>query len=256
MIETHDYKDRCWWCGNAADSGEHKYKKADLVREFGKGPYKGANELVRGIAGQLRKIQGPNSKEAKFENTLCQICNNERSQPFDTTYDEFSEYIRLNEQKIIAARQFKFSDIFGVDWKDCRLDLLRYYVKHICCRLSTARIFVRQEVIDFLNGAQGLKFLKLNLEIREDIVAMMDGLRKVGMDDGCMWIGDLTCQTSKSSGDISEAQSFLGYRWLRMNYLYDYGIGDTEDNFSGDLVDLATAYNFHPETVRNWKLDP
>ena len=246
MIEKHDYEDLCWWCGNAADSGEHKYKKADLVREFGKGPYKDANELVRGIEGQLRRIQGPNSKEAKFENNLCQTCNNEKSQPFDTTYDEFAEYIRRNEQNIIATRQFKFSEIFGGDWKDYRLNLLRYYVKHICCRLAAAGILVGKEVIDFLNGEQDLKFLKINLEIREDIAAMMDGLRKVGMDDGCLWIGDLIYQSSKSSGEISEAQSFFGYRWLRMNYLYDYGIGHAEDNFSGDLVNLDTAYNIYP----------
>jgi hypothetical protein len=67
MIEMYDYKDRCWWCGNAADSGEHKYKKADLVREFGKGPYKGAKELVRVIEGQLKIIQGPNSKRLNLK---------------------------------------------------------------------------------------------------------------------------------------------------------------------------------------------
>lgn len=242
MIEMYDYKDRCWWCGNAADSGEHKYKKADLVREFGKGPYKGTKELVRVIEGQLKRIQGPNSKEVKFESALCQTCNNEKSQPFDTTYDKFAEYIFINEQKIIGAKQFKFSEIFGCCWKGSRLNLLRYYVKHICCRLATARILVRQEVIDFLNGSQELKFLRFNLEIREDIVAMMERLRKDGLDDGCLWIGDLTCQRSGSSGEKSEAQSFIGYRWLRMNYLYDNDIGGTEDNFSDDLVNLITAY--------------
>jgi hypothetical protein len=256
MIEKHDYKDLCWWCRNVADSGEHKYKKADLVREFGKGPYIGANKLVRGISGELRSIQGPNSKEAKFENTLCQTCNNEKSQPFDVNYDIFTEYIRANEPKIIATRQFKFSEIYGNDWKNCRVNLLRYYVKHICCRLASAKILVRHEVISFLNGAQDLHFLKFNLEIREDIVAMMNGLKKSGMDNGCLWIGDLNHQISKSRGEISEAQSFLGYRWLRMNYLYDYSIEHTEDNFSDDLVNLDTGYNIHPETVRNWKSVP
>jgi hypothetical protein len=37
----------CWWCGAPASSSEHTYKKTDLVREFGPGPYKGRNALIR-----------------------------------------------------------------------------------------------------------------------------------------------------------------------------------------------------------------
>lgn len=249
MIERHDYKDTCWWCGNAADSDEHKYKKADLVKEFGKGPYNGKDELARGIEGKLRKIQGPNSKEVKFEKVLCQSCNNERSQPFDNTYDVFTEYLRSNEKDIIAAKHFKFSEMFDVDWKNQKLNLYRYYVKHICCRLANSGVLVRQEMIDFLNGSEELKFIRINLEIREDIVAMMEELRKEGLDDGCLWVGELLYQISKVTGKISEAQSFFGYRWLRINYLYDYSILEVEDNFSEDIVNLDTAYNIHPELV-------
>jgi hypothetical protein len=33
---------RCWWCGAPADSREHKMKRSDIVREYGKPPYTGA----------------------------------------------------------------------------------------------------------------------------------------------------------------------------------------------------------------------
>ncbi len=254
MIEKYDYKELCWWCGNRADSGEHKYKKADLMREFGRGPYKGDEEIVRGITGQLRKIQGPNSREAKFESNLCQKCNNEKSQPFDRDYDKFAQFIKANEDKIIDTRQFRFSDIYGKDWKDCRVNLLRYYVKHVCCRLAYEKILIKHEIIDFLNGSPDLMFLKFHLGIREDIVAMMKVLREDGLDNGCLWMGDLIYQISKSTREISEAESFLGYRWLRMNYLYDYGVGHSEDNFSGDLVTLDSGYNIDPKIVSNREL--
>jgi hypothetical protein len=32
---------RCWWCGVPADSREHKYKKSDLIRQYGSGPWTG-----------------------------------------------------------------------------------------------------------------------------------------------------------------------------------------------------------------------
>ena len=99
----------------------------------------------------------------------------------------------------------------------------------------------------FLDGAPDLMFLKFHLEIRADIVAMIKILKKDGLDDGCLWMGDLICKISKSTGEISEVNSFLGYRWLRMNYSYDYGIGPSEDNFSGDIVKLESAYNIDPK---------
>ncbi|MFC5112013.1 hypothetical protein [Kibdelosporangium philippinense] len=34
----HDYAGQCWWCGSVADTREHRYKRSDLIRDFGKGP--------------------------------------------------------------------------------------------------------------------------------------------------------------------------------------------------------------------------
>jgi len=68
MTKRYDYSNKCWWCGNQADSKEHKYKRSDLIKEFGRGSYSGDKELVRVFDSQLRKIQGPNSNEVKFSN--------------------------------------------------------------------------------------------------------------------------------------------------------------------------------------------
>lgn len=251
MVDKYDYKGLCWWCHNEANSGEHKYKKSDLLREFGRGPYEGNEKLVRRISGEMRKIQGPKSVEAKFESNLCQQCNNDVSQPFDIEYDKFVQFIKNNEDDIIDKKQFRFSDIYGQNWQDGRLNLLRYYVKHICCRLVSAKILIRDEIIGFLDGAPDLMFLKFHLEIRADLVAMIKILKKDGLNDGCLWMGDLICKISKGTGEISEVNSFLGYRWLRMNYSYDYGIGHSEDNFSGDIVTLESVYNIDPKSIIN-----
>jgi hypothetical protein len=39
----------CWWCGSPADSREHKLKRSDLVREYGRPPYAGHADLLLGF---------------------------------------------------------------------------------------------------------------------------------------------------------------------------------------------------------------
>src|SRR6267378_4063620 len=46
-LEAFDYGGVCWWCSNPADSAEHKYKRSDVVAEFGRPPYHDGSSLVR-----------------------------------------------------------------------------------------------------------------------------------------------------------------------------------------------------------------
>lgn len=220
----HDYGGRCWWCGAVADSREHKHKKSDLIREFGSGPYLGDLAVVRGFEERLRQVQGPDANEVKFPRVLCAPCNNARSQPFDAAYDVFAGFIADNEDTILQTRRFRFSDVYGIGWRSAKEDLAKYYVKHIGCRLAGAGIKVEQPVLDYLDGrSASLVGLEMQFEIRGDIVAIFRYLRSRygGSSSQGLWMGDLLCMYSPSTGAISEVQGFLGYRWLRLNYLYD-----------------------------------
>lgn len=249
MFKRFDYQDRCWWCGSQADSKEHKYKRSDLIREFGKGPYAGSDELLRGFDSQTRRIQGPNSNEVKFSNCLCQDCNNRRSQPFDLSYDAFTTYMKMNEQKIWASKQFNLSTIYGANWVVKRDNLVRYYIKHISCRLASERVLIVPEVIDYLNGISTLKYISMNLEIREDIVAMIQHSAQTGIGDGGLWLGDMPCMMSQSTGEVNEVTSFIGYRWIRLNYTYDDRLLLRENSFSTDQIVLQSGYNIEPSTI-------
>jgi len=224
MIYKHDYTGTCWWCGNDAGTGEHKFKRTDLIKYFGRGPYQGKGRIVRGIQGKLRTIQGPNSDEAKFEKNLCAACNNAKSQPFDRSYDRFIEFLHDHEEEILAERKISFSDIYGADWQLDVVSLYRYFVKHICCRLAEAGIQINPAVITFLNDEGPFQNLRISFEIREDIVAMEKKNKEIGIDNGSFWLGDLMYMKSQSAGSMSEANSFLGFRWLRINYVYDNAI--------------------------------
>src|SRR4030042_6683170 len=246
MIQRYDYKGTCWWCGSIANSAEHKYKKSDLVREFGHGPYEGDREIVRGVEQQLRKIQGPSSKEVTFDRNICQKCNNEKSQSFDRAYEAFIVYIKNHETDIYTSKQFKFSDIFGVGWQIGRDNVIRYYVKHICCRLANNGILIRDEIRDYLNDKNILQFINLYMEVREDIIALINSCNVGGL-----WIGSLGYKFNKKTGIMSDIESFIGYRWLRTNYVYDEDILNPVTNLFNDIVILGSDYNVDPKMIRS-----
>lgn len=253
MIPRFDYGDKCWWCGGLADSAEHKYKKSDLLKEFGSGPYKSHNEIVRVVHEEkVRKIPGPKSQEVKFPNNLCQNCNNNRSQPFDIAYSEFVSYLKNNEEEIYLSKQFQFSNIFGKNYEIKKNDVIRYYVKHICCRLASAKVLIKDEIKNFLNGSLTLKSISLNMEVREDIVALIKRWEKEGITTGSLWIGDLSCILNEKAGYVRNVSSFYGYRWLRTNYFYDNEIV-METNISDDIVILGAGYEISPQMILDMK---
>ena len=81
---------KCWMCDDReADSAEHDKKRSDMIRGYGRGPYKGERAPVLYRDGKFADIQGPNSDLLKFGKSICQPCNNTHTQPFDLAYDRF-----------------------------------------------------------------------------------------------------------------------------------------------------------------------
>jgi hypothetical protein len=147
----------CWWCGSSANSREHKFKRTDIERGFGPGPYRDGRTLVKhGHDQRTSDVTGSKSKVFKFEPMICSRCNAERSQPFDSAYDQFMDHIFENEAAVIGSGEIDLRTVYGEDWESKRLDLARYFVKHICCRMANVaglrKILLDTRLIDFLNG--------------------------------------------------------------------------------------------------------
>jgi hypothetical protein len=177
----YDYGGSCWWCGAVADSREHKYKRTDLARIFGPGPYVGDAAVVRGVAGLSLQVQGPKSGEVKFPPVLCATCNNARSQPFDSAYDAFTEFITQQETPILQTRRFRFSEVYGAEWRSAKENLAKYYVKHIGCRLADAGIRVERPMLDYLDGrSHRLSGLQMRFGIQGGILALAGHMRSHG----------------------------------------------------------------------------
>lgn len=149
----------CWWCGSAANSREHKFKRTDIEREFGRGPYRDGQTLVKHSYDQRpTDVTGSKSKVFKFELSMCARCNGERSQPFDAAYDQFMDYLSENEAAVLESGEVDLRVVFGAEWETTRLDLARYFVKHICCRLVNVaehrEVSLDARLIEFLDGGE------------------------------------------------------------------------------------------------------
>ncbi|WP_411726456.1 hypothetical protein [Methyloglobulus sp.] len=206
MIQRYNYNGECWWCGSTDNSREHKYKRTDIVRLFGHSWFKAQNALLRFVEGNERVVQGPKSKELVFESNLCKKCNGTRSQPFDRAYDKFIEYIHFNSSIIIATKQLQFSSIFQSAWQNQRDNVIKYYVKHICCRLAQAGVLIDPKALSYLNGNSYISCLEMDFQIREDIVAMEAKLTDEQIPEGSVWIGDGMADHHQSSNTFSYFQ--------------------------------------------------
>lgn len=147
---------RCWWCkSQPATTGEHKFKRTDLVRLMSHdsliwGDGYGNLKQIRGKSGVTRDRHGV----IKFPKSMCANCNNVRSQPFDFAYDKYSEYVNGHLLRIMPG--ISFTEIFGDDWQRSTLDLARYYAKHFGCRMVRTGLPVPQSLRDFLDGADDM----------------------------------------------------------------------------------------------------
>lgn len=249
MFPIIDFKDKCWWCGNQADSQEHKYKKSDLIRELGKVSNTGSKGYGTKFIGnkEMKDFQGPNSQEVKFSKNICQYCNNTRSQPFDRAYDIFVGYIKENEFSIMGDKQLSFSKIFGQDWKNKRDNLFRYYVKHICCWLATYNIWIAPEIIVYLNGSSYLKYILLNFDICFTPVVIMRAFNIIDTKAGHFAIDPMSCRYSIDKNNaiigINEIRSAISYRSLRCSYIYDSRILTNQSDI--DIVPLKITSNLN-----------
>lgn len=234
-----DYRGACWWCGDPADSREHRFKRSDLVTQFGTGSYHESGGVVRGREGRLQEVQGPNAKVMKFPPSLCRACNTARSQPFDRAYDQLISYVIGNEQRILRSSVIDLRDVYGSHWRAGAIDFARYLVKHAASRLAEAAVGVPAEMRSFLGGANALPGFRVALEIREDILAM-------GAADQGLWLGDLE-YLGDDDGGIKWVGSFYGFRWLRIVWEHSYELPTWRA--AERRLSLERGWNVDPATI-------
>ena len=206
---------RCWWCGNHANSAEHKYKKSDLKTLFGAGRYNNERSLIIASKGKKDlKLKGPNSKFVKFSPSLCEDCNNNKSQPMDIAYSEFIAHI---------AKNFLSSppDIIEIDniWKKDQQDKIKcffqYLTKNICCRLIDAHQNIPSEAIRFLNNEITYCPFEITFHYNVNYTAMNILAQQYTPIEGTSELHSYT-----ENGTLTAIFSMIYFNWLAIKWTY------------------------------------
>ena len=203
-------------CGSEANSAEHKFKKADIVRAYGRGPYSGTHRPMHVRTGKLTEIQGPNSRTIKYATILCDTCNTTSTQPYDTAYDHFIEWVLENESTVLLRRFINFADVFGADFPKHQLNLYKYFAKSFGCRLVEANQVVPDDVRNLFAKEQFQTALRFTFSVNEDILAMPLSDRQCFIGKG-----DLTAMVQRSDPTQIDGISFSEHvSWFTTHYWY------------------------------------
>ena len=214
----------CWWCGNPADSREHIFKKTDLKRVY-KNAFsnKDALPLFTNGPNKIFKVQGPDSQAVKFRANLCKGCNNARSSSFDRAYDSFMTKISPLFEEILIKKEIDLKLVYGNSWEKEYINLIKYYVKHIGCRLANESTQVPNNLLKFLNDEDELKDVKLQFEVRplNKVVAQIS--LDMGVSFEVLKVGNLhTVNVVRDNVQLFISYlSWITTGWLSVNYLVE-----------------------------------
>ena len=125
----------CWICGNQADSREHKFKRSDVAQSSK--TWAPVDQPYYVGEGGWRRIQGPGSELVKFEKVLCHACNTTRTQPFDRAYERFAQWVNQKGDSLMAEQEIDFAEVYGADFQGEAANLVRYFAKHLGCRIAS-----------------------------------------------------------------------------------------------------------------------
>jgi hypothetical protein len=195
----------CWICGAPANSAEHKIKKADLVRNYGKGPYLGPSAPVHVQGEKVTFVQGPGSTTLKYRPSLCHECNTTGTQPYDRAYDHFISWVFKNERLVLHRRFINFRDVYGESFGDCQRNLFKYFVKSFGCQLRDSSLPVPVDLTDLLPKTNFLTALKITFAVNEDTLLFPRSIRN-------RFMGHNQPLPSVSEKDPTEV---IGYIWLQ-----------------------------------------
>jgi hypothetical protein len=205
----------CWWCGNLADSTEHKFKRSDLKGVAG--PTGEARNVYKSRGFYQKTLNSLDTgPQVRWDKNLCRRCNSQTSQPFDRAYDTFMEYLLENFQTLHRRHGIYWTDVYGEEWQQGVRHLSCYLVKQFGCMMATARLPVPQDAVDFLNGAHHVGSI-LVLPFRDwraiDLHRLM--LKDGPTDEGLKtFIGLPATPIYETDGRLSGADYVLGLGYL------------------------------------------
>ena len=235
LIKEIKYERKCWWCGNFADSREHKIKQTDFSAMYGKGDLRKTSDapflVINGNSEErkIRQIQSSKSDWLKYEHNICEDCNTKKSRNFDIDYEIFSKYVLENVNNIIKTASIDFRKVFNcTDYLEHKKNVIKYYIKRACCEISRPTEHnncheIADEVKQFLNNRGDISYFNFEFQIKLPLLLLeqlIPNHKHISLHQAIMYI------FSNETGyrHAHHISSGYTYRWFSMNYIYCYDI--------------------------------
>ncbi len=225
----------CWICGDQADTREHKLKKSDLVRRYGREPFDKIGGVQHFTGGVGRPLQGPASKRVMYKPMLCGNCNGAVSQPWDRAYETFELWLASNVTKTLKRRFIPLDEVFGNPGiAHSAPALYKYFVKAFGCRAVHSGEPVPADLIQLLPQEHFLTRLRLAMSVLVDLVDF-----SMDLTETYLGLGDFIRVDSRANGRMQRYVWYLDIGFLRIWCFYDLevpiGLGSPWTSDSGCL---------------------
>ncbi|MBB6461718.1 hypothetical protein [Flammeovirga kamogawensis] len=244
MLSKIKDESKCWWCNSSeyALSGEHKIKKTDIEQLFGKGDEFKEQKFIKVVGNGILKgqIQSPSSNILKFNKKLCSNCNGSRSQQMDRSYEKFMNYYNENKEKIKTSKIFDLGEIYESRFNESYLNLKRYFIKHICCKIvDDLNLLPPLNLINFLNGKEELKDVKIIFNIKPYAFSVKDPFTTP-------YISSLDI-LKEEDNTIAIIMGWFTVNQLSINYIIEKNINC--DLVDGKIIDVGV---FDYKGLKHW----
>lgn len=122
----------CWICGAEANSAEHMVKASD-VRAIFPGLSHHTPAYRQSSQRLNEPVRGAKSPILKFKPSLCQHCNNARSQPWDRAWESLERGVREARPALRRGSRIPLATIFPSSRRESMMNVHQYFTKLIGC---------------------------------------------------------------------------------------------------------------------------
>lgn len=122
----------CWICGQPADSREHRVKASDIRAVFGKVDA-GRPLYLHSEVRKNRRVASAKSKVLKHEPTICQHCNNVRTQPYDRAWESLSAFLADRAAAARKGTRVRLDRVFPGSVHQSMLEVHLFFAKLFGC---------------------------------------------------------------------------------------------------------------------------
>ena len=154
--------EKCWICGEPADTREHRLKASDLQQTFG--PISESRPIFQPTgSGTTKIIKSPRADRLKYRAKICNRCNSSLSQPYDLAWQKVSVYLDRVARSPVRRTRLDLCRALGGNSSELRVALQLFFAKQWGCIAIDQRIDVdTSRIASCLRSAQAYPHLYLS----------------------------------------------------------------------------------------------